>query len=181
MLNFVDDIITRIYRKKDYKFFADKCKEELWLPEELNNYIKEQGHKLIGIFDNQSPSRMWYCCFNDFIQGEFKASYRTMVQVSKIVPLFYVQHEFEVENKDYNKINPVLDGFDSQPYTKEQALLYDEIASLFNKYGYKELSFDEMSEVVRDINMPEDVSIFGPQVTVEHLLFNDILDLSSDE
>jgi len=180
MLNVVEDTIKRIYRKKDYKFFVTKCNEELVLPKELDNYIKEQGYKLIGIFDNQSPSRRWYCYFSDFVKGEFKVSYKTMFEISKIAPLFYIQHEFEVENKDNNKINPVLDGFDSRPYTREQAELNDEIISVLSKYGYKELSFSEMNEVVVDIKMPEDVSVFGPQVTVEHLLFNDVLDLSSN-
>lgn len=180
MLNVVEGSINRIYRKKDYKFFVTKCNEELELPKELDNYIKEQGYKLIGIFDNQSPSRRWYCYFSDFVKGEFKVSYKTMFEISKIAPLFHIQHEFEVENKDNDKINPVLDGFDSQPYTKEQAELNDEIISVLSKYGYKELSFSEMNEVVVDIKMPEDVSAFGPQVTVEHLLFNDVLDLSSN-
>lgn len=181
MLNVVDDTINRIYRKKDYKFFVSKCCEELELPKELDNYIKEQSYKLIGIIDNQNPSRRWYCYFNDFVKGEFRVSYKTMFEISKIAPLFYIQHEFEVENIDYNKINPVLDGFDSQPYTKEQATFYDETVSVLSKYGYKELSFTEMNEVVEDIKMPEDVNVFGPQVTVEHLLFNDVLDLSSNE
>lgn len=180
MLNVVEDTIKRIYGKKDYKFFVTKCNEELELPKELDSYIKEQGYKLIGIFDNQSPSRRWYCYFSDFVKGEFKVTYKTMFEISKIAPLFYIQHEFEVENKDNNKINPVLDGFDSQPYTMEQAELNDEIMSVLSKYGYKELSFSEMNEVVVDIKMPEDVSVFGPQVTVEHLLFNDVLDLSSN-
>lgn len=180
MLNVVEDTINRIYRKKDYKFFVTKCNEKLELPKELDNYTKEQGYKLIGIFDNQSPSRRWYCYFDDFVKGEFKVSYKTMIEISKIAPLFHIQHEFEVENRDNNKINPVLDGFDSQPYTREQAELNDEIISVLNKYGYKELSFSEMNEVVVDIKMPEDVSVFGPQVTVEHLLFNDVLDLSSN-
>ena len=166
---------------KNYKLFVSKCNEGLRLPEELDNYIKDQGCKLIEIFDNQNPSRRWYCYFSDFIKGEFKVSYKTMFEISKIAPLFYVQHEFEVENKDYKKLNPVLDGFDSQPYTKEQAMLYDEIVLVLSKYGYKELSFAEMNEVVGDIKMPEDVSVFGPQVTVEHLLFNDVLDLNSNE
>jgi hypothetical protein len=180
MLNVVEDTINRIYRKKDYKFFVTKCNEELELPKELDNYIKEQGYKLIGIFDNQGPSRRWYCYFNDFVKGEFKVSYKTMFEISKIAPLFYMQHEFEVENKDNNKINVVLDGFDSQPYTREQAELNDEIISVLSNYGYKELSFSQMNEAVVDIKMPEDVSVFGPQVTVEHLLFNDVLDLSSN-
>jgi hypothetical protein len=180
MINIVDEAITRIYRNRDYRFFITKCREKLLLPEEMDRYIKEQEYKLVGIYDNQNPSRRWYCYSNDFVKGEFKVSYKTMIEISKIAPLFYVQHEFEVENKDCNKINPVLDGFDSQPYTKEQAVLYDKIASVFNRYGYKELLYSDMNEVVGDILMPEDVSIFGPQVTVEHLLFNDVLDLSDN-
>ncbi|GAA0086257.1 hypothetical protein UT300007_26960 [Clostridium sp. CTA-7] len=180
MLNVVEDTINRIYRTNDYKFFVTKCNKELELPKELDKYIKEQGYKLIGIFDNQSPSRRWYCYFSDFVKGEFKVLYKTMFEISKIAPLFYIQHEFEVENKDNNKINPVLDGFDSQPYTKEQAGLNDEIVSVLSKYGYKELSSSEMNEVVVDIKIPEDVSVFGTQATVEHLLFNDILDLTSN-
>jgi hypothetical protein len=181
MINIVDETITRIYRNKNYDFFISKCKEKLLFPEEINKYIKTKGHKLIDIYDNQNPSRRWYCYFNDFIKGEFEVTYKTMIEISKISPLVYIQHEFEVENKDPDRINPVLDGFDSQPYIKEQAIFHDKIASTLKIYGYKELSYSDMNEVVGDILMPKDVNVFGPQVTVEHLLFNDVLDLSDNE
>lgn len=181
MIHIVKDTINRIYRSKDYEYFIDKCNEELTLPEELGRFISEKGYKLINIKDNKNPSRRWYCYFNEFTKGEFKVSYKTMFEISKIAPLFYVQHEFEVENKDDNKISPVLDGFDSQPYIKDQEVLYDKIASVLGKYGYIELSFAELNEVVGDIKMPDEVVVFGPQITVEHLLFKDVLDLSSSK
>lgn len=63
-------------------------------------------------------------------------------------------------NKEDNKLNPMLEGFDNQPYTKEQALLHGEIASILGKYAYVGLSFTEINEVVGDIKMPDEVIVF---------------------
>lgn len=181
MINIVIEAIDRIYRKYDHDFFRSSCKENFELPLELKNYIESQGLALIDMFDNECPSRTWYISFKDYIKGEFKVSYKTMLQVSKITPLFYVQHEFSVENKDENSMTSELDGFDEQPYNKGQAELHDRICASLGEKRYIQLAYSEANEVISDLNMPEDVTVFGPQVTVESLLFRDVFDICNKE
>ncbi|AQY52544.1 hypothetical protein UE46_10885 [Listeria weihenstephanensis] len=63
------------------------------------------------------------------------------------------------------------------PYTFSQAETYDEISKFLNENGYSETTYAEMSTVVPDIEMPDDVWIFGPQFTVETCLFRDVLNI----
>ena len=181
MIDIVINAIDRIYKKADHEFFRNSCKKQIELFKGLKDYIELQGLVLMDMYDNECPSKTWYIRFRDYIKGEFKVSYKTMLQVSKIAPLFYVQHEFSVENKDENSMTPELDGFDGQPYTKGQLELYNKICAILGEKRYRELTYSETTEVVEGLNMPENVTVFGSQVTVESLLFRDVFDICSKE
>ena len=47
--------------------------------------------------------------------------------------------------------------------------------------GYCQLTFAEMEEVIGGFKMPNDVKIFGKNVTVDLLLFVDVLNICSGE
>lgn len=178
MNNEIMSIIKTVYLKKDYEFFIRKCKEVINLPHEITTYLGSCGFDVIEFHEICEPSKKWCIKLGDFRKDEFKVSYCTNLEVSKIGPFFYVQHEFAVPNLDERRIEQTLDGFSSQPYSMEQASLYDKIVEEFTNLGYYELSYREMNEVVNidfDRNLE---SIYGEQLTVEALLFHDILELS---
>ena len=131
--------------------------------------------------DTDSPSRYWRVDFQDYKNGELEISYDTEFQISKVAPLFYIQHEFSVDHKNKNRVDPSLDGFCGSAYTKEQFELDDKIRTILIKKGYHELSLFDMDEAVEGFKMPEGVTIFGHNVTVELLLFVDILNICPDE
>ena len=178
MQDTVAQAIDRFYTKKDYGTFSSYCAKPLNLPEELQQYCEIQGLKVSASNDNKYyPSRRWHIYFAGYKKGEFEITYRTIFKISKVAPLFYIQHEFEVRNKGNNIMSPDLDGFSDQPYTKDQATLHNEISTAMSKRGYLELKEIDIDEAIEGCKMPDGVTIFGHTVTVELLLFVDVLNI----
>ncbi len=178
MRSIIAKAINQFYKEKNYDSFKLLCKKELKLFDELQDHIDIQELIVSGrCADKIYPSCRWYIHYKDYKKGEFKISYVTILQVSKVVPIFYVTHEFAIENKSKNKMDPELDDYSEQPYTKDQASLHNKIATVFGKNGYCELKEIEVDETVEGFKMPKGITIFGPNVTVECLLFRDIYDL----
>ncbi len=178
MVDIVSKTIDYFYKQKNYNAFKECCKNPLNLFLELQQYIDRNGLNSSGGPDNKYyPARDWHIHFNDYKKGEFEISYTTVLNISKLAPLYYVQHEFSVKDKDDDRMTPVLDGFSNHPYTKKQFVLHDKISSVLNKKGYHELEYVDISEAVEGFKMPEGVTIFGPNVTVEDLLFADLFDV----
>jgi hypothetical protein len=53
--------------------------------------------------------------------------------------------------------------------------MHNRLTEYLKHQGYMELSFSEMNEVIFEIPMPQEVKIFGEQLTVETALFRDVL------
>jgi hypothetical protein len=172
-----EGIIERIYIHGDVSFFKDKCKETVNILENLYDILKLSNLSYIEENLANAPALRWWIYYNKVEKGDFKVTYRTVLLISKIAPLFYIQHEFEVENKDDEAMAPVLDGFDTQPYSKNQAQLEDKIVNLLKNSGYVKLTYTEMNEIIPYLCFPKDVDVFGLQVSVEDLLFNDIMNI----
>lgn len=171
-------IIEKVYVKKNYEFFVNKCKTTIKLPDAITSFLKGNGFDILEFHENLEASKKWCIKFKEFQLGEFKVSYCTTIEISKIERLFYIQHEFSVPNMDDKKIEPLLEGFGSHPYTTEQASVYDKIIVELIKLGYLELSYKEMNEVVNLDFEKKLESIYGEQPTIEGLIFHDIMDIN---
>ena len=181
MLEIVSKAIDQFYIKKDHSYFKACCEKQLQLFDELRKYIELHKLRLVEGGDKNFVSRDWYIYFEDYKQGDFEVSYSTILKVSKVAPLFYVLHRFSIENTDEDRMTPMLRNTDNQPYTKKQYALHEKITAVLTKKGYTELSYADMEETVAGFKMPEDVTIFGHNVTVELLLFEDLYDICGDE
>jgi hypothetical protein len=135
--------------------------------------MKMEQHNLGDVW----PSCKWTFDQGYVTKGEFRVHYSSLLMVSKLAPLYYLQHEFQVDNKDDDMLSPTLDGFDIQPYTIRQAEVESIIQEVFSKQGYEKLSYSQMNEVLPELHFGEDVKIFGSQVTVEYAVFHDILEI----
>lgn len=181
MNDLVSQTIERIYKNRGQKFYLMKCRQELMLPDNFYLLLKAPGVSIIDSNQEEiSPAKSWVFEFEQFNHGEFNASFTTKILISKLAPLFYVQHEFEVENKVEKRIEPTLGGYSGMPYTIAQYNFCEQISEVLRKGGYTELTYAEMYEVVCGLSFPEDITIFGHQVTVEYALFHDLLDLCSE-
>lgn len=174
-------VINQIYLREDYEFFRKKCLETITLPAGFDDLLRKSSKVIRINLGNSNPSEEWHIHFGKVIKGEFSVSYRTGIKVSKIVPAFYIQHEFEVSNKDEERMGPILDGFSNEAYCKRQYELHEKINQCLVNSGYLELSYAEMSEVICDVKIPEDRRIFGSQLTVETAIFRDIYELVLDQ
>lgn len=181
MKELVQQAIERIYLKKDYDYFRLKCLEPIGLPDDFYELLNsgEKYDEISG--DATAPSLMWYIYFKDVIKGEFKVAYTTMLEISKIVPAFHIQHQFTVDNEDPNRISPDLDGFSGEAYSKSQFEFNEKINKCLKNKGYFDLSYAEMNEVVCSLKMPKEIKIFGSQITVETALFRDVFEICINE
>ncbi len=175
----IKETIKKIYIDKNYNFFLEKCATNLILPKEIEICSKNYNYKIVEFFEDKEPSKKWSFHSEKLIMGEFEVTYTIVLEISKIASLFYVQHEFRVTNKDNNAIEPVLEGFGGQPYTKNQLEIHNKIASILEKNGYEELFYSDMIEVFLGLEELSEFNIFGNQATVENVLFHDIYDLES--
>lgn len=165
--------IERIYVKKDYQYFKERSKQ-------IPAYLKEIEEltysmcKEVNTYSlkNEPSIEMWFE-FEKYIDNQFNVEYKTLLKISKVANLFVFQHEFGVENKDPNRMTPVLDGFGEEPYTVFQSKLEKKIADFLEKKKLQKLQLSEMGEVIEGIKIPEP-SIFGSQMTLENALFRDL-------
>lgn len=175
MTDIVAWAIDQFYKKKDYKPFKNACHRDIDLPQELTQFIKLNQWVLESSYDRTIPSQEWLIRCGRYQKKEFEVSYKTTLLISKVVPLFYIQHEFELKNVDENRLFPYLKGDSGIAYSMDQFDIQEKIRSLLTQKRYQELLYRDMHEVVEEFKMPEDVTALGTQVTVELLLFRDIL------
>ncbi|NFN94268.1 hypothetical protein FDB28_09230 [Clostridium botulinum] len=93
--------------------------------------MKEYVDNISEINIENSPACIWYFECSKFNNTK----YRTLVYVSKIIPIFHIQHEFEVEDNNPDKMGPTLDGFGVEPYNRQQAELMGIIRNRMTKSG----------------------------------------------
>ena len=181
MLDIVKKAIDQFYIKKDYNSFREKCKEKLELFDEIKDYVESRHLNVSGGAGFNYPSRTWYIEFKDYKKGMFQINYRTILYISKVAPLFSFSHEFDVENKCKDFMETELGEYSDYPYCEDQAKFQEIVSKSLNSRGYYQITINEKKEVIRGFKMPNDVKIFGKNVTVGLLLFVDLLRIGPEE
>ncbi|MEI5907556.1 hypothetical protein WAK64_10855 [Bacillus spongiae] len=117
----IQKAIEKYYMEKEASDYLTKCKRKTLLPEEVNAFVTE-NNITIEVYNNKGvwPSTEIFFEFEGYTKREFSVTYTSKLLVSKVAPLFYLQHEFIIDNKDINRIVPMLDGDSAQAYTKKQ-------------------------------------------------------------
>lgn len=181
MLDIINNAIDKFYKEKDHALLKELCTKQILLFKELIKYVNKHRFKIEETSCFQMfPSVEWTIHLNDYKNDELEISYKTVLKVSKIIPLYYAQHEFSIKNIDENGLVPYLTGINNITCTKEQFYLNEKIKAVLKKKGYISLDYRDMIEAVPGFKMPENlIQKYGPNVTVEHLLFMDIFDICS--
>jgi len=179
MLDNINNAINKFYKGKDPTLFKEICTKQIPLFKELRKFMNKQGFKFEEALKNQSSSSIqWIIHFDDYKNGELEITYKTILKISKLIPLFYVQHEFSIKNVDENGLVPYLAGIDNSTCLKQQVALEEKIKAILKKKGYIRLEYPDMNEAVSGFKIPENlIEKFGPNVTVEHLLFMDLFNI----
>lgn len=175
----VREVIMKVYLEKEYDFYKKRCGEELRMSDKFCEFLKTSFHYMEMSAQIPNPAREWYVHFESVKKGEFSIKYNTVIKISKIVQVFNVQHEFEVENRDVNRIEPFLDGYSGEAYCKNQFKLHEKVRECLFADGFEELTYAEMHEVIGGLDMPNGITIFGNQMTVDAAIFKDVFDLCS--
>jgi len=136
---------------------------------------------LYGWGDSVDPRGDWGFEFLPYEEGNFKASYTTTLRISKVASIFKVGHCYAVDYEGERTMCSSLGYYSDKPYTKSQQKLHQIIAAELTSKGYTEVHDIDLDEAIADLKMPDDVTIFGPNVTVELLLFRDIYNILDDE
>jgi len=180
MINELKHIIEKIYINGEKDIFIDGCNKKLGFIEEIVMQYENSIPKIQLSDDDNLPSKEMYFKFEDFCKGEFKVSYSSVLSISKVCKVFYLQHEFSIDNVDDNRMDLTLDSFGDQPYTKQQFVFDEDIVSFMLKQGYYRLTCSELEKVIPSIEMPKD-SIFGIQMTVENAIFRDVWEIYTEK
>lgn len=173
MFSEMKSAIEKAYVAEDHSFFISKCKRKFDFMDKLLEISRVHYENVNMRDDVGEPSAEVYFDLNDFVQGEFKVKYTSVLLISKICEVFSLQHEFAVDNVDPSRMGSVLDGFGDQSYTRQQYDLDNLITDFLQSKNYKRLKYTEMEEVIPAVDMPKD-SIFGSQMTVANALFRDV-------
>ncbi|MEG1483491.1 hypothetical protein [Clostridium sp.] len=88
-----------------------------------------------------------------------------------------MQHEFEIENYDPDRIYPALDGFGLQPYSKTQYKLDEVVKEYLKKKGYIEISYPDLDEVVLGKENNKISIMDGEKYSVGALIFVGTFDM----
>ncbi|MBD5464604.1 MAG: hypothetical protein HDR22_02090 [Lachnospiraceae bacterium] len=165
--------IKRVYEGKDYVYFKNKCKQVPLYLEELIELASSMCIKIDTYCTEDDPAVQIWFYFEGYTEDRFNAEYRTLLKISKVANLFVFQHEFGVENRDPNKMVPILDGFSEEAYVFSQNKLEATLTDFLENKNLVKLQLRELEEVVMNFEIPEE-GIFGSQMTLENALFRDL-------
>lgn len=177
----IDQYINQYYRHQDYATFKARSRETLLLDINIENFITSYNVRLVDSPDQNFPSRTWRFTFNNDKKSEFKGSLSTTLKISKVAPLFYIQHEVSMRHRHKNRIAKFLTSESTIGRTEQECNLHDKIREILDAKGYKELDWLDMRIAVHRVKIPETVALPGPYVTIQDLLFDDVLNLCSNE
>ncbi len=171
----IKETISKIYIEKDYEFYKSVYKKEIsylsYLIKVTKNFYKE--FKVFNL-DNSLEIRIHF--INYYRENNFSVQYVTKLQVSKICDIYYIQHEFNIDNLDPNRIELKLNGFDNQTYTIDQYELESKIIDILSSNNLKQIQFIDLKQII-NLNETENLLI-EKQITLEDLLFKNIYNIS---
>ncbi|PFH64518.1 hypothetical protein [Bacillus nitratireducens] len=181
MNELVKKAIQQFYVNEDKDEYLLKCANRIELPIELQSFTNNRNILTTSVKNNVIwPAEKYIFDFKPYKKENLKVDYSSTLLISKLAPVFYLQHEFSVDCPDDTSLMSTLDGDNTQAYTIQQLEFEQQVIQSLTLKSYTQLSYAEINEVVMDLKFPEGVTFFGPQVTIEYALFHDVLDICPD-
>lgn len=169
----LETFIHNIYIDKNYDDFKIKCHSSIDYLEQLKILVEPLCQEVNVCSIGNAPSITICFKFDTITYPNYSVEFDTLLEISKVADVFYIQHEFSIDNIAKNRMSAVLDGYDSQPYIKEQYLLEKSITDFLLRKDLKQLTLQEMQEVYSGLKIDEN-NLFGTQLTVENAVFRDL-------
>jgi len=179
MQSSLDEVIRRIYVEGDHAFFLSRAGQPHGLSAPLAALLGDPSNTLVEFHRRQPcwPSMKWAVRFPKVHEGQFEVEFRSVLELSKLVPAFSLWHEFTVENRDPRRSAPTLDGFSVQPYSNPQLDLDRDVAAILAAENFVRLGDQQLREVICGVLLPDWSGRGSRQLTVEAALFDDPLGL----
>lgn len=153
MRNDLKNTIKNIYCDNNTELFINGCKNKISFLENIITNIKASADK-VDVYDSENePAEEIHIAVNSANANGITIKYDSILYINKLVKYYYLQHEFSMDNPDSDGIDPCLDGFRDEAYSKKQFKLDEMIVGYLSDKGYTRLSYNEIEEV-----FPEPVS-----------------------
>lgn len=176
----VKKILDTYYNADNKDTVLKKYSESLYLNGDILKFCKVNNIEIKPMRSEIYPSEQWYFKLGCYRNNDFDVSYISILTVSKLANIYRLEHNFEVVNKDPKKLSPILDGTSEEGHNFLQADLEHILNNCYEQDGYSRMFDPEATRKVEGVNFSEDVILFGPDVTQEDVLFNDVLDILPD-
>ncbi len=180
MINEINKKIEEIYVNGKKEIFSSGCKNEIAFIGDLISNIEKSCIKVDVNTDQTEPVVEIQIMVNNYSINEINIEYSSILKINKLVNYYYLQHEFSFENPDPEGIDPYLDNFRDEAYSKIQFNLDEKITEYMKLKGYSRLSYMDMEEIFPGIKkIPERSEI--NKMTVNNALFMDLWNLCSSD
>ncbi|MFS7398054.1 hypothetical protein [Carnobacterium maltaromaticum] len=169
------------YDNNNVQDYLEKCELDLELPEQIENFCNENAIKLNEDENYVFPSKDWFISFDPYKKENFEIEYTSQLTLSKLTKVYSLLHSFEVKNKEPNYMEPFLSNSRDEPYTKMQFDFDNNVVHYLKEIGYDRLLENEGNRKLEGLKFNNDVVLFGPDVTVDDLLFRDVLGVTPED
>lgn len=143
----------------------------------FENVMKEDIIELTHIKGEDAEAEEWYFEFYPFENKNFKIKYITYLQILKVINVFYIHHEYEIENTNENSCTSTLDSFREEAYSIKQKELELIIKEYLINMEYRLINEEKLYEDVLMLENNQYKIINGEKKTIGQVLFNDEINL----
>ncbi|MCH4166469.1 MAG: hypothetical protein LKF40_02295 [Megasphaera sp.] len=148
MKKIIWNVIERIFVQENYDLYKRFCEKQLSVESEIDQIAESMGTHTVSSGVKTAPGKEWYVHFEEMTRDDFCIKYRIVLYVSKLVPIFSIEYDFEIVNKDPDRVGITLDGYDGMAICKKQEMFHQRVRKYLKKQGYEEISQKELWEEI---------------------------------
>lgn len=177
------NVLTEINKirelSKDKDEYIRIIAADLILDPSIIETIQKHNYKYNLYQASDDPEVRLIIELGSFSDSKFQIEYWHNIVFSKFAKFYKESFSYKIKNHDPDSI---LGDFYSTIYrlpTRNQFNYYEEIKLILNKNSYEELEARDYDEVLCDMEfVVKEMTFFGPQPTVDMVLFKDFFDLT---
>jgi hypothetical protein len=181
MKEIVADAIRFYYGQGNDSLYLERSQSPLAVAEIIRGTLREFNVMVQLESEPIAPGYEVQVSFGTYARGAFDAEFVSTILVSKLVEVFHVVHFFSVKNRHEQRVEPTLDGYGGTGFIMPQFDMHEALRERLIARGYTELDLADMEEIIPTLSFPEDVTIFGRQVSVQVALFRDLRRLCPED
>lgn len=178
MNQIIKKIVEKVYIQRNFDFFISSCNKKFEFIDELVKKMRGVCEEVEVYPSISEPAFNIRLTINTANPKGIKIVYTSILIISKIADCFYLQHEFEIDNPDPDRMDYYLDSFRDEPYTKKQYRIEQMIIDFLKEEGYFRLSYSETEEICPNIRKFREEP--DSQMTVGNAVFMDFWELCDE-